>query len=154
MVFAVCQFIENFDFRICISAHSASPSRGWEVVQGGDSSTDRRVSSFFQICSKTSTKLADHQLKTTDYEKWLTIRQVHLQPGAGEDPPSQSELPTEEADWWANLSKINPTIILSKNKVKMTNLSGAGQTQHMDTDETDSSPAPKRRIIDMGQKVA
>jgi transcription factor AP-4 len=29
-----------------------------------------------------------------------------------------------------------------------------GQTQHvMDTDETDSSPAPKRRIIDMGQKV-
>ena len=23
----------------------------------------------------------------------------------------------------------------------------------MDTDETDSSPAPKRRIIDMGQKV-
>jgi len=28
-----------------------------------------------------------------------------------------------------------------------------GQTQHMDTDETDSSPAPKRRLIDMGQKV-
>ena len=38
-------------------------------------------------------------------------------------------------------------------KVKITNLSAAGQTQHMDTDETDSSPAPKRRIIDMGQKV-
>merc|ERR1719394_2152515 len=29
-----------------------------------------------------------------------------------------------------------------------------GQTQHvMDTDETDSSPAPKRRLIDMGPKV-
>ena len=61
MIFAVCQNIENFDFRLCITAHSASPSRGWEVVQGGDSSTDGGVSSFFQIFSKTSAKLADHQ---------------------------------------------------------------------------------------------
>ena len=44
-------------------------------------------------------------------------------------------------------------IFLYINKVKITNLFAAGQTQHMDTDETDSSPAPKRRIIDMGQKV-
>ena len=151
--FSVCQNIENFDFRICIASHSASPSRGWEVVQGGDSSTDCRVSSSFQIFSKTSAKLADPQQKPTDYEKWWTVLQVHLQPGAGEDPPSQSELPTEEADWWANTSVINPDIIFPKKKVKMTNLSAAGQTQHMDTDETDSSPAPKRRIIDMGQKV-
>ena len=29
-----------------------------------------------------------------------------------------------------------------------------GQTQHLvDTDETDSAPAPKRRLIDTGQKL-
>ena len=67
-----------------------------------------------QIVNKTcrsSTKLADYQQKHTVYEKWWTAPQVHLQPGAGEDPPSQSELPTEEADWSANLSNINFTII-------------------------------------------
>merc|ERR1719419_1263928 len=43
------------------------------------------------------------------------------------------------------------TLLLSQNS-QLKRL--IGQTQHvMDSDETDSSPAPKRRLIDMGQKV-